>query len=1131
MSKLFITNSPEQGAAKRQQTQAQNTEKSVWVAASAGAGKTRVLTARILRLLLEGAHPASILALTYTRAAAKEMSGRLIEHARALALSDPQSQMAQVRSLLDLAQTDTPLPEVLQRAQSLYERILDTPGGLQIQTIHAFCQSLLGRFPFEAGLTPGFKAVEEEERNQILSIALEKVLGNRPQKFPRLKATIQREGIRDLAQALIKIDWQNFTISDRLSAFDQHLGGGHEGETAADVHMQFCEEMQSRASAAHQLILRAQKTGTSTDLNFATALEAALSAPNPLDILGAACLTKGRIKQRGLCTAALRDEPLVTWLSQVLPLRMARLQSQILYDLNVDVLAFGVELSKTFAEEKARRGALDFDDLIAYAQQLLSQDSGPTYVQYRLDQRIDHILLDEAQDTTANQWQVIAALAEPFFDDASAMIDRHRTLFVVGDFKQSIYSFQGANPQLFEGMYTRFRALAGKTLMPVSMVHSFRSAPAILDFVDHLATQMREGGLHLGLNHPPQHRAVQQGRAGLVQLWPVPKARPDPLTPDWLPPSQAQEPVVQPRAHLGQVIARHIHRLCLDPTWQDRPEAYLSLGRRICPGDFLVLVQNRRSDFANALIGELKILGVPVTGVDRLELNQELVVQDLLALGEVCLQPHDDLALAALLKSPLYGLCEGEIFELAHGRGKSSLRSQLRLKRPDLGEHFNQLANRIGHLSVYDFFATFLFSDGYRARLLDHVGPEAEEVISLFLDRARLFDQQRNGDLLGFIESQRSSEQELKRDTSKSEGQVRLMTVHGAKGLEAPIVILPDLRDPRYANASRADDQLVPLGPTGPVWVPASQFDIPQTQEVKAMGHTHREAERERLFYVALTRAEERLIICTDASRDDQSERGQTTWYNLAARAAKDIGVARDLELEALGWSSDGEGVEVGTLPLSGPAQDTKPSQPKDQPLPTWARQKLAPPLAAQSPLRPSSLLTQEVHDAILPPSARAQSLLRGTLVHAALEHLPGSDPATWAHRLNLFFAAKAPLVPLQDRESWAAEVATALQNPDLAVFFGPHSQAEVSLSGEIDGQGAVGKIDRLSIDASAKIIRILDYKTNRPPPLSAQNVSPAYRAQMRAYAHMLKPLYPEFEIRTYLFWTHTACLMDVTDL
>ena len=1126
MSRQFIETSPVLGDAGTAQVSAQDTSVSVWVAASAGAGKTRVLTNRMLRLLLEGAKPAAILALTYTRAAAKEMATRLIDQARDLASMSEEERQDAVAQLLGQIPDGS-----LVRARGLYEEILETPGGLQIQTIHSFCQSLLGRFPFEAGLTPGFEPVEDAARAQLLREALDEALRSKPQSYGKLKAMIQVDKLPELAEALVRVDWEECELEERLAALEEALGGGLAGKTERSQSQQFKDDLAERRGGLDALFADCAAAKTKTPQTFAAACQAAMLEEDPFAQLFAAVMTKtGGVKANLAKCAECIESETFEWLIQRLERQQERLLALRLYELNLEVLAFGQAVTRTFQQLKAAKGVLDFNDLIAGANRLLGRAGGPTYVQYRLDQQISHILLDEAQDTSRDQWALIDGLAKPFFEDASGMEDRPRTLFVVGDFKQSIYSFQGAKPQLFQEKRQAFQTLAGDRLRPVEMVHSFRSAPAILGFVDAVAARLRPGdeasGLEGAAGPMPAHAAVQQARQGRVEIWPAPSEGQDAVGVQWQPLREAAK-VDSPRARLGKALAKHIHRLCYDATWADKPDAYLATGRRVQPGDFLILLQNRKAEFADALIAELKALRVPVTGVDRLKVAKELLVQDLLALGDICLQPGDDLALAALLKSPFYGLSEQALYDLAIDRGSRSLMAQLADQRPELHSHFLRLRGDVGRRSVYEFYAAYLFSGGMRARTLAALGPEVEDILAVFLDRARAFDQTQNGDLLGFIEAERASTQELKRDSSESAGEVRLMTVHGAKGLEAPIVIMPDLRDPSRTGGGRTDDQILTLPNVGPVWVPKKEFDAPVTGAARATSKAEGEAERERLFYVALTRAEERLIIATDQLREDKGD--LYTWFNKAWDVAGELGEEDDLDLEALGWSEQ-KGRVYGThAGLVSAGMDA--TTPELIALPSWIKSRLDPLEKPQEYLSPSRMGEGEDRAPRLAPQAggRAHALLRGTLIHAALEHLPGTPPPSWEGRLSKFFASAAPDVEREILSSWVNEVCQALESKDLAAFFGPHSRAELNISGSVDGQPALGQIDRLWVDENQCVVHILDYKTNRPPPTDPADVSPTYVAQLRAYAALVQPLYPNHKIRTYLFWTHTTTLMEVT--
>lgn len=1117
-------------AAARQQAQAQDTSRSAWVAASAGAGKTRVLSSRILRLLIEGEEPQGILALTYTRAAATEMANRVIEAARDLTLTSLNDRQVRVTELLGLGPDESPNQEVLDRANRLYEYILETPGGLQIQTIHSFCQSLLGRFPFEAGLTPGFKVIEDEERQHILASVAAFALSKSEPSLTTLKATVRDDAIVPLVSALVDVDWDNLDVTDRLEKFDQYLGGGFENYNVKKHQREFSSKLASRRKAISHLASLAADSAKPGDQKLSNTLFEALESRDALSILSAHFLTEGRLKKTGIHTRALDGQDVLEWLKSAILKYHSRVHSQKLFDLNSDIFKFGELVSKAFKAEKLRRSVIDFDDLISAANRLLSADSGPSYVQYRLDQKLNHVLVDEAQDTSREQWNIVAGLCDGFFDYADDMDRSNRTLFVVGDFKQSIYSFQGAEPALFDTWGKTFQIRAGERMHNIEMVHSFRSAPEILRFVDEVNGSLMHGGLSAADQPLRAHEAVQEDRVGMIQVWPVPEEPIEAEKVNWEP-AKASRPSASRKQLLGQVIARHIYRICFDDSWENRPESFITDGdkvRRAQPGDFLVLVQSRKSEFAASLIGELKMLEVPVTGVDRLRMSGELVVKDLLALGEVCVQPRDDLSLAALLKSPLFGVDEEKLFDLSSTKGEANLIAKVQSSMPELAAQLSTLSRQVGQVSVYNFYANFLFSGGGRARILASAGPEAEDVLNVFLERARSFDTRNNGDLIGFIEIEKRSEQDFKRDTSESTDQVRLMTVHGAKGLEAPIVVLPDMYNLRNASSGRVLDQLVNLPTVGPVWFPTKAYHNEKTQLSRENNSRKIQAERERLLYVALTRAKERLIVCTDKAQGDRAQAGPWSWFNRCLDVATKNGKSTNFELEELGWPLS-SGFQIGSPPQIGEGvqsatQDKHQSLLKFSPLETEISKLV---------LNPSGYgnVSAPFTESNLPPKGRELALLRGTLMHAALEHLAGVPSLNWPERLESFYSFQAPDVESKLRNSWVKETISALGNPKLAAFFTGDSLSEVSVAGMIGDQLAVGQIDRLFVDSETATVNILDYKTNRPPPVDAKKVSSNYLNQMRDYASLVAPIYPGYSIKAWLFWTYTGELMDVTGL
>ena len=518
-----------------------------------------------------------------------------------------------------------------------------------------------------------------------------------------------------------------------------------------------------------------------------------------------------------------------------------------------------------FRTEKDRRGLLDYEDLIDKTLDLLNNVSA-AWVHYKLDRGIHHLLIDEAQDTSPKQWEIVKALVGEFFAGAGAH-DRKRTIFAVGDEKQSIFSFQGAAPREFADMRDHFDRLHQQAQLPFTSTefkHSFRSGENVLGAVD---TVFRPPEAHKGLTASPEapvHEALPQAAPGLVELWNTTKTdeRKD-VTP-WDAPFDTERGS-SGNVKLARRIAKHV------ALWRRQ-------GR--LAKDVLVLVR-RRGVLFESIIRALKNEGVPVAGADRLVLTEHIAVMDLMVLADALLLPQDDLALATVLKSPLFGLDEDELFRLAWDR-KSSLRNVVRKERLDISERLDDLREKSRALTPFAFYAGLLGAEGGRRKLLARLGHEAADALDEFLNLALDYERIETPSLQGFLAWLRSAQAEVKRDMEMARDEVRVMTVHGAKGLEAPIVILADtttppqgFHPPRLLKLS--DDPAAPL-----VWATAKVNDVGPMEQARGKALDEARDEYRRLLYVGMTRAIERLIVC---GVDGLIKRPDGCWYDLARGA------------------------------------------------------------------------------------------------------------------------------------------------------------------------------------------------------------------------------------------------------
>ncbi len=784
---------------------------SAWVSASAGTGKTKVLTDRLLGLMLEGSDPARVLCLTFTRAAAAEMANRLNERlVEWMTLPDD----AFFKELHELTGRD-PNGAMMAQARQLLARVLDTPGGVKIATIHAFCQSLLRRFPLEADVSPEFAVLDERGAAEALLEAAESVIvaardardgGELAEALAVVAGHVAEERFGMLMAALVgergklrhAVEGGHAALRDRLCAALSLPAG----TTVQDLVTGFCAE-----GACDEAGLRAAAVtlaaGSVTDRNRGATLAAWCAEPQQrprmLEAYAEAYLTdEGTIRKvlvtRGAASAAACDVCgiLTAEAERVVKFREAH-GSAVLVEATCALIRLGDALIQAYEERKRAQGALDYEDLVVKALDLLRHPGVAPWVLFKLDGGLDHILIDEAQDTNPEQWEIVAALAEEFFAGDSAR-DGTRTIFAVGDAKQSIYSFQRADPHAFLRMRRHFEeriTAAEQEWRVVPLEISFRSTEPILQAIDAI---FRHEAAYDGValdGGRIRHVASRAGQAGLVELWPPVEPQPDedgdpaalPVTP---------RRVTEPRTRLAEAIAATIK------SWLDRGETLEARGRPIRPGDVMVLVR-RRNEFVSELLSALKQRRVPVAGADRLILTEQLAVQDLTALGRFLLFPDDDLTLAAVLKGPLFAVDEETLFDLAHGRGNTHLWDRLRSRATtdaalrQVAERLSALLARADFAPPYELYAEILSAEGGRRALLERLGPEAEDTVEEFLALSLAYEREHVPSLQGFLRWLAAGDTEVKRDFgARPRDEVRILTVHGAKGLEAPIVFLPD---------------------------------------------------------------------------------------------------------------------------------------------------------------------------------------------------------------------------------------------------------------------------------------------------------------------------------------------------
>jgi ATP-dependent helicase/nuclease subunit A len=1101
---------------------ASDPEISAWVSASAGTGKTKVLTDRVLRLLLAGVSPDKILCITYTKAASAEMEQRIESQLGRWAIITDEALYEELKSLTGKA----PDKALQARARQLFVRVLDAPQRLRIQTIHGFCQSVLMRFPLEAGISPHFTLIDEYTSQDLLREAQMSLFtrsrnGGKDscaEAIAELGTLISESMLSELLKNIVYMRrrfslW--FEDIQGVEHLRQHIcrvlgvEPGISVQTLLSRHMRYTQDEYTSLRRVCDALL--QSEGVS-DTVLGERLQRWLEKQEDYEgYIGAFITQKGEPRKLLGTKSAQKLFPAI---KEILLAEQKRvlafadeLRSLKIAETSLHVVSLAQALLTLYRQQKDQRGYMDYDDLITYTVRLLHGDGIAQWVLYKLDGGIDHLLVDEAQDTSPEQWKLVEVLASEFFAGVGAR-QVHRTLFVVGDEKQSIFSFQGADPRQFDLMQRKLSQRiegAGEAFKRVRLALSFRSTAAVLEAVDTVFAQANARDGLVYTENIIAHEVHRKGVAGRVEIWPLAE-------------------VTQPESHSPWHIAERLHQLpsamqvningIADTiaAWLKQKRVLPSQGRSVAPGDIFILLQ-RRGAFADALLRTLKRRNIPVAGADRLVLTEHIGVMDCLALARFLLLPQDDLTLATVLKSPFVGLSEEELFTLAYKRGEQTLWQRLRsdVAFAFASDFLADLLSKADYLSPFALFAYVLESCHGRIKLAGRLGVEVEDPLDEFLSLAMEYERIHVPSLQGFVQWLEAENTEIKRDVQKSRDEVRIMTVHAAKGLQAPIVFLADTtRLPPAQHSDRPlwtqQEQPVPL------WSPSVDYDDRHLSQLREHYRTQAGREYRRLLYVAMTRAEDELYICGWKGSKAVSDE---CWYEIIRGGTKE-------------WMEE-DGKRILAL-----SQRIKPALPpsitrteESVSLPSWA-QTPAPVGPVLRTLTPSRTAAGE-----LPMSnGDLYARERGILIHRLLQYLPDVESHERGFVARRIISYYGTVLAQKEQEQIESEIMRIIQHPDFAPVFSADSVAEAPVCGIIQdtiGNKTVisGQIDRMAVCGDD--VYIIDYKTSSKVPQAEHEIPPAYLRQMQAYYQLVREIYPNKAVHCALLWTAEPRLMRLS--
>jgi ATP-dependent helicase/nuclease subunit A len=1130
------------------QASASNPASSSFVSANAGSGKTHVLVQRVIRLLLSGVAPQKILCITFTKAAAANMAERVFTTLGHWVTLDNHALDEALRST-GLPNPTTGLRKV---ARELFARALETPGGLKVQTIHALCTRLLQQFPFEANVPARFTVLDERDQTDMMehanlkvfleaSRAPDSVLGRALQTAMANAADVTFKDV--VREACLSRDhfltWTDAAGSPAVAAAQMSAALGVSSDDTLEAVEREIVDGPYLPRDRWLEIAQALNSGVKTEKDQAVRFRDAHALEGTAQVdeyLGVFLTETDRTPRKSILTKKFVDNtPSIGRLFDNewarLSLLIEKRRAVVVRDRTEALLHIAVAAAANYRREKEARGLLDYDDLIDKTLVMLEKVSAG-WVHYKLDRGVDHVLIDEAQDTSPRQWDIVEHVISEFAAGQGAREGATRTVFAVGDEKQSIFSFQGAAPREFaerrQSFGSRFKA-AGLGFESISFTYSFRSGAGILRAVES-AFQSPEvyRSITTDRDGMPPHIALDDAGPSLVELWPLVEAEDRAEIEGWRAPFDGVS-VTSPEVKLSRRIQAEIKRLVASGTMTGPKGAR----RRLTYGDVLVLVR-RRGNLFDAVIQALKHASIPVAGADRLKLTEHIAIIDLMNLADALLLPQDDLALATALKSPLFGLDDDDLFALAWDRG-GSLREALsenargNPKFLDALGRLEACERRVIHETPFAFYGWLLGGDGGRRRILRRLGHEANDALDEFLELALNHERKAPASLQGFMAWLRSADTEVKRDMEISRDEVRVMTVHGAKGLEAPVVIMAD------TTSSPSDTQRLRLirlprdgGGNVMVWA-GRKADDPSavaTAREAMLGDT--EDEYRRLLYVAMTRAADRLIVAGIKPGNMNSIR-KFCWYDLVEKGL----AASSLQEEVI---ETGDGLirryaRPEEVMQAGAVAEAVTSAPCE--LPPWLLTPL--PLQATGPdlLRPSDAgaMPSRRLKAADGPVQRTRALQRGTLVHRLLQSLPDVPAARRRDATLNFLRRNAGDWTDDERETLATKLLELIGDQRFAAVFGANGRAEVPIVGHLARPAGApvlvsGQIDRLVVTETD--VLIVDFKTNQDPPRTAAEAPSAYVRQLALYRALLGKLYPQRAVRTALLWTETPELMEV---
>ncbi len=1033
------------------QKQASDPYKSVWVSASAGTGKTKIFTDRVLRLLISGAQFSEILCITYTKVASSEMQLRIMKRLEYFANISTEKLKNELSLLVDHEVTN----EEIDRAKSLYMQILSSKNNINAYTIHALCEKIVRSFSFELGINPAFEVIEDLQTAIVLSEIKKDIFcsGENIQITDFFLSNFHESILDNIIKDIIAQKNKFLNLFITKTEFTK-LSHSHK-DALSEAYNRLIEKLLSFSLSVSR-----------TDLKKIFFTDCGSKRKNISN------MKPGAIEEElyyALTNNSSLKSVLFEFQNEIALLEESKNIEEIRNYSNLICSLAKIFLDK-YEKYKKENSLVDFDDLILMTKSLLNDHNMENWILCKLDHNICHLLVDEAQDTNPDQWSIANSIIQLFYHH-----DRmHNSIFVVGDPKQSIFSFQGADLEYFYLMNDRLRDSSlerDKEFKNITLEYCYRSGAAILDVVYRVFNDIKTRDASLFAAENPKILPFRNSHA-IVELWPLIK-------------KESEKEDISNIATLARKIAIFIK----DQIDSGRIMPATKLPAHEC--DFMILVR-KRDEFAFELINQLKSCNLSVDSMDRISLHDSLAARDLISIAKFALLPNDDLNLASMLKSPIIGISDPELYDISRQRNKLSIWEYLN----DINHHSLDILNKLilvhKTTSLSNFFTIILDYFSLREILETNENKEViAELVAKSIDYARTME----NCLQSFIWYFENNEITVKKSLGLSD-KIRIMTIHGSKGLQAPIVII-------------ADNSLVPTNMDLFIWheeeLYASRKDSKNSPffcNLKEQQKQKMLQEYIRLLYVAMTRAEDHLIICGYSSKKLPDD---NCWYNLIYNSMANY--AKNDEFGNLIYELGADQIEFVTI--------------RDERLRVGDLRQVQNSKWIISEYILNKIINPNINNSAASPLFNFEHLNYALVFHKILED--------GIKLQNLSLLNKHPLIatlPDKLQEKIHKNIDKLLGDQNFLELIAGEIKLELDIGINHEGNIKFARIDMLVI--ADESITIVDYKSDAHPAEEYRYLPSSYIDQLNLYRHIIQKLYPKHKIICKIFWLETANFMII---